>query len=82
MNYNLDKMNPDDTNSDNDLFNYPYPCPVTLAIILIELYMAIPLQKLAEKYKVELSGSIDNSIKLIDAISVFERCKPNIPENS
>ena len=87
MNYDLDKMDPNDTDPDdidpdNDLFNHPCPCLVTLATMLMELYMAIPFQKLAEKYEVELSGSIDNSAKFFDAYLVFERCKPDIPENS
>ena len=82
VNCDLDEMNPDDTDPDDDLFNHPCPCLVTLATMLMELYMAMPFQKLAEKYEVELSSSIDNSAKFIDAISVFERCKPDIPENS
>ena len=76
-----DDFDPDDIDPDDILLHH---CPslVTLAVMLIELYMATPVEILAKKYGVDLPDGRDSHVKWIDADMVFKECKSEIPENS
>lgn len=83
--------NPDDCDPDeidpggidpDDLVLHHCPSVVTLAIMLMELYLATPFERLAEKYDVNLPDGIQNRTISIDAELVFKECKSEIPENS
>ena len=81
-NYDPGKEEPDEGDPDNVLFIHPCPNLVNLAIILLELYLALPFQKLAEKYGVQVSNSASSTDRFFEVGLVFQHCKPDIPEYS
>lgn len=76
-------IDPDDLDPD-DLIQHPCPMLVTLAIILLEVYFATPLDVLAARYSVTLADGhgAPKSAQHLDASLVFEACRGEIPENS
>ncbi|KAH7417511.1 peptidase S8/S53 domain-containing protein, partial [Cadophora sp. MPI-SDFR-AT-0126] len=76
-----DDIDPDDIDPD-DLVLHHCPAVVTLAIMLMELYLATPFEVLAKKYNIELSGGRQSPTISIDADLIFQECKSEIPENS
>jgi hypothetical protein len=76
-----DEFDPDDVDPD-DLLLHPCPSIVTLAVMLMELYLATPFHMLAKKYGVDLPDGVQNRTISIDADLVFQECKSDIPENS
>jgi len=79
--YDPDEIDPDDIDPD-DLVLHHCPSVVTLAVMLMELYLATPFEMLAKKYGVDLPDGIQNRTISIDADLVFKECKSEIPENS
>lgn len=82
---------PDNSDSDegdlndidpDDLVLHHCPTVVTLAVMLMELYLATPFEVLAKKYGINLPDGIQNRTLSIDAYLVFQECKSEIPENS
>jgi hypothetical protein len=75
------EVDPDDIDPD-DLVLHHCPSVVTLAVMLMELYLATPFGMLAKKYGVDLPDGIQNRTISVDADLVFKECKSEIPENS
>ncbi|PMD37409.1 subtilisin-like protein [Hyaloscypha variabilis F] len=74
--FDLDGIDPD------DLMLHHFPSLVTLAVMLMELYLATPFEILAKKYGIELLDGVENRTGFIDVDLVFQECKSEIPENS
>jgi hypothetical protein len=74
----------DDDSADPDDFVEHHPCPplVTLATVLIEVYLATPFKMLAERYNVDLANTEDGGPQYLEVLQVFEACQSEIPENS
>jgi hypothetical protein len=81
-NFDPDDFDPDDLDTNDldpdDIMIHQCPHLVTLGIVLMELYLTMPFEQLAEKYGVLLN----DRTRSIDAELVFEQCKNEIPENS
>jgi len=77
-----DDIDPDDIDPDDLLPHHQCPCLVTLAIMLMEVYLATPFQTLGAKYEVKLSDGSDNNLRYLEVLQVFQHCKFEIPENS
>lgn len=78
-NSDSDGFDPDDVDPD-DLVLHHCPSVVTLAVMLMELYLATPFEILAKKYGVGLPDGIQNRTISIDAVSVFQECESEIPD--
>lgn len=77
-----DNFDPDEMDVDpDDLVLHQCPSLVTLAVMLMELYLATPFKTLAKKYGIDLPEGIENCTISIDADLVFRECKSEIPEN-
>jgi hypothetical protein len=79
-----DDIDPDDLDPD-DFMQHPCPILVMLAVMLMEVYFAVPFSVLAKRFNVELSPDNSASSKsalCIDADLVFRACRGEIPENS
>ncbi|KAL6692070.1 hypothetical protein J3F84DRAFT_397291 [Trichoderma pleuroticola] len=77
----LSCIDPDELDPD-DLVHH---CPllVTLAVMIMELYFAVPFDILAKQYGLDLAGDTQSPIstmRYLDINLVFEACKGEIPE--
>jgi hypothetical protein len=83
-NVDLSSSDSDSDSDDPDELLGRHPCPylVTLATMLIEVYMALPFQMLAKKYGVNLLGNADDKSRYLDILQVFRKCESDIPENT
>ncbi|KAF5000813.1 hypothetical protein FGRMN_1421 [Fusarium graminum] len=77
------QVDPDDIDPD-DVLDHKCPTLVTLAMMLLELYFAIPFDILAQKFNVELEAEPQPSLfsRYFDVNYVFEACRKEIPQNS
>ncbi|OIW32350.1 pfs domain-containing protein [Coniochaeta ligniaria NRRL 30616] len=78
--WNEGEFDPDDTDPD-DLMQHPCPAIVTLAIILMEVHFVTTFDDLARRLKVEVGGDASFLTRYLDASTVFEACRKDIPEN-
>lgn len=79
-----DDLDPDDLDPD-DFMQHQCPILVMLAVMLMEVYFAVPFSVLAKRYNVELSpdnSESSKSARCIDTELVFRACRGEIPENS
>ncbi|KAK2742258.1 hypothetical protein FQN55_007927 [Onygenales sp. PD_40] len=62
---------------------HPYPDIVMLGVMLMELYLARPIQSLAASAGVELDDwdDIDVNTRYVVALEIFKRSKSEFPEN-
>lgn len=78
-------LDPDDFELDDmdpDHIEHPFPTLVTLAIMLMELYMAKPFKELARNCGLRLPEGPGDRTRLLDVASVFDEYKREIPQNS
>ncbi|UNI23183.1 hypothetical protein JDV02_009017 [Purpureocillium takamizusanense] len=78
----LDSDNLDLGDIDPDDIEHPFPTLVTLAIMLMELYMATPFEELAKNRDLGLPERPDSRTRLLDVASVFDEYRREIPQNS
>lgn len=79
-----DDLDPDDLDPD-DFMQHRCPILIMLAVMLMEVYFAVPFSILANRYNVELSSDqseSSRSARCIDTELVFRACRGEIPENS
>jgi hypothetical protein len=77
-----DDFDPDDIDPDEGMPTHQCPSLVTLAMMLLEIYLGASFRLLAKKYKVELGDGSDPLRQFMDVDEVFKHCKSEIPENS
>ncbi|CAH0003255.1 unnamed protein product [Clonostachys byssicola] len=77
-----DDLNPDDIYTDPDDIEHPFPSLVTLAIVLMELYLAAPFDILAKNRDLHFPDNVDSRTRSLDVASVFNEYKREIPQNS
>ncbi|UKZ49883.1 hypothetical protein TrVGV298_004136 [Trichoderma virens] len=68
----------------DDLLVHRCPLLVTLAVMLMELYFAVPFDILAKQYGADLTDYTQSPIstpRYLDVILVYEACKGEIPES-
>jgi hypothetical protein len=70
-----DDLDPDDV-------EHPFPALVTLAVMLMELYLVTPFDSLARNRGIEIPEGADNRTRSLDVALVFDEYKREIPENS
>uniref|UniRef100_A0A8H7K8C9 Peptidase S8/S53 domain-containing protein n=1 Tax=Bionectria ochroleuca TaxID=29856 RepID=A0A8H7K8C9_BIOOC len=75
-----DGIDPDDIFTDPDDNEHPFPTLVTLAIVLMELYLAAPFDILAKKCGLCFPEHVDRGS--LDVASVITEYKREIPQNS
>lgn len=77
-----DGVDPDDLDPDD--VEHPVPVLVTLAVMLMELYFATPVEVLARDRGIELpeSGTADVRKRFLDITLVFNEYKREIPLNT
>lgn len=74
----MDDLDPDDLDPDD--FEHPFPSLVTLAVILMELYLVAPFKELAKNRSLEVLGG--SRTRSLDVTLVFKEYKNEIPQNS
>lgn len=81
-----DGIDPDDIDVDpDDFMQHQCPILIMLAVMLMEVYFAVPFSILAKRYNVELTPDDSDSARsarCLDAELVFRACRGEIPENS
>ncbi|KAH8742705.1 putative subtilisin [Diaporthe sp. PMI_573] len=80
-----DDLDPDDLGVDDldpDDIEHPFHTLVTLAIILMELYMATPFAELVKNRHLGLPERPDHRTRLLDVASVFDEYRREIPQNT
>jgi hypothetical protein len=70
-----DDLDPDDV-------EHPFPALVTLAVMLMELYLVTPFDSLARNRGIEFPEGADSRTRSLDVALVFDEYKREIPENS
>ncbi|KAJ4252930.1 hypothetical protein NW762_010836 [Fusarium torreyae] len=70
-NNKLDDEEDDQIDPDDELFYHPYPCLVNLALILIELHQARPVQSIAEENNLIMSEDMTNEERFLMAVKNF-----------
>lgn len=73
---------PDDDDIDPDDFDHPFQTGVSLAVLLMELFFAIPFDILARNHGFELSENMDSAKSSLDIAAIFNVCKHDIPQTS
>lgn len=77
-NLELENLDPD------DLIMHHCPFLVTLAVMLMEVYFAVPFNVLAKRYGYDIAGGAESSVstwRCVDVELVFKACREEIPEN-
>ncbi|VUC32850.1 unnamed protein product [Clonostachys rosea] len=77
-----DDPDPDDIFTDPDDIEHPFPTLVTLAVVLMELYLAAPFNILAKNRDLYFPEDVDSRTRSLDVASVFNEYKREIPQNS
>ncbi|CAI6097458.1 unnamed protein product [Clonostachys chloroleuca] len=77
-----DVLDPDEIFTDPDNIEHPFPTLVTLAIVLMELYLAAPFDILAKNRDLYFPDNVDSRTRSLDVASVFNEYKREIPQNS
>jgi hypothetical protein len=80
-----DEFESDDFGSDDldaDDFEHPFPALANLAVMLMELYLATPFEKLARRCGFALSGGAESRMRSLDAAVVFNEVKLEMPQKS
>lgn len=78
--FDPDDFDPEDLDPDD--FEHPFPSLVTLAVILMELYLATPFKTLASDRNIDIQDDTGSLKRSLDVASIFEECKHEIPQNS
>ncbi|EHK50330.1 hypothetical protein TRIATDRAFT_81264 [Trichoderma atroviride IMI 206040] len=83
-----DLDDPDDLELENldpdDLIMHHCPFLVTLAVMLMEVYFAVPFNVLAKRYGYDIAPDAESSVstrRCVDVELVFKACREEIPEN-
>ncbi|KAI2473480.1 hypothetical protein F4781DRAFT_192539 [Annulohypoxylon bovei var. microspora] len=66
----------------DDLLSPPHPCLVGLAVVLIELHKAKPLEYLADIYRVPVADEMDSTARYILVREVFKHCRLDITDQT
>lgn len=72
----------DDRDPDDDLLSHPFPPLITLAIMLIEIHMAQPIQSLAQSHGLEYYAGMGDDAMFIVVDRIFQQCKREISGQS
>ncbi|KAI0543078.1 hypothetical protein GGR58DRAFT_450634 [Xylaria digitata] len=72
----------DDDFDPDDLLSHPFPSLVSLAAILIQIHMARTLQSMAQDYGLVFSDDMNQNVKYFVTTQIFERCRPDISEQT
>lgn len=72
----------DDMDPDDELFYHPYPCLVSLALVLIELHQAKPIRDIAKENSVSLSPEMTNEDRYLMAGQIFASCQHDFEDQT
>ncbi|KAM0290547.1 hypothetical protein ACHAO9_004905 [Fusarium lateritium] len=72
----------DDMDPDDELFYHPYPCLVSLALILIELHQARPIQDIARENNLTISPEMTNEDRYLMAGQIFASCQQDFEDQT
>ncbi|KAM0317313.1 hypothetical protein ACHAPQ_011050 [Fusarium lateritium] len=72
----------DDMDPDDELFYHPYPCLVSLALILIELHQARPIQDIAKENNLTTSPEMTNEDRYLMAGQIFASCQQDFEDQT
>jgi hypothetical protein len=72
----------DDIDPDGELFYHPYPCLVSLALVLIELHWASPIQDIAKDSNLALSPEMTNKDRYLMAGQIFASCQQDFEDQT
>lgn len=71
-----------ESDPDDDLFYHPYPCLVNLALMLIELHQARPLETIAWEHHLTVSPEMSNEERFLVAGQIFDACKHDFEDQT
>ncbi|KAM0201902.1 hypothetical protein ACHAPA_005436 [Fusarium lateritium] len=72
----------DDMDPDDEQFYHPYPCLVSLALILIELHQARPIQDIAKENNLTMSPEMTNEDRYLMADQIFASCQQDFEDQT
>ena len=72
----------DEDDPDDDLFYHPYPCLVSLALMLIELHQARPIESIAKELRLRMSPNMSNEDRFLVAGQIFASCKQDFEDQT
>ncbi|KAJ6443903.1 peptidyl-prolyl cis-trans isomerase ppi1 [Purpureocillium lavendulum] len=67
---------------DDDLFYHPYPCLVNLALMLMELHKARPLEAIALEHQLETSPDMSDEDRFLVAGQIFDACRQDFEDQT
>ncbi|KAM0555886.1 hypothetical protein ACHAPJ_006288 [Fusarium lateritium] len=78
----VDDEEDEEVDPDDELFYHPYPCLVSLALILIELHQARPIQTIAEENNLTMSEDMTNEDRFLMAGQIFASCQQDFEDQT
>ena len=72
----------DEDDPDDDLFYHPYPCLVSLALMLMELHQARPIESIAREHRLTMSPNMSNEDRFLVAGQIFASCKQDFEDQT
>ncbi|UNI24639.1 hypothetical protein JDV02_010372 [Purpureocillium takamizusanense] len=67
---------------DDDLFYHPYPCLVNLALMLMELHQARPLEVIAWEHRLTVFPDMSDEERFLVAGQIFDTCKHDFQDQT
>ncbi|KAF4968625.1 hypothetical protein FSARC_4000 [Fusarium sarcochroum] len=78
----IDEEEEDEIDPDDELVFHPYPCLVSLALLLIELHQAVPIETIAEGNNLTLSDDMTNEDRFFMAGQIFLSCQDDFEDQT